>query len=1536
MQAVLRGSPRHWMVAALWLLVAAVAAMGCTPESALGDVACEEDADCADPGSVCDDGWCVIEDAGDARLTINVEGLPAGVNADIGVQLVDGADAFEETISATRTLIDLWGGTYEIEPRPVSDGGTTYQAVDFEESIELDASGEAETTVEYDADPGSVQISSDGLPDGLAPEIELVDATGETVGTVEGEGTIDGVLPGSYAVVGAPVTDEDDTVWQQLGELSVEVTSGETEEAVVEYSAQAGILSVTVEGLPDDIDANVTISGPDGDFDEVIVESGTTVFQEATPGIYTISAGPAENDLTTFSVAEAEEQVQVTSGSVTTTRVVYALDYGSMQISADAAAGDQQLRAKVEGPDDFSTTVQGEQTLEDLVPGLYDVTFLEVQEDGRRYVPDPTTVEDVAVASGDDPAEVQTDYTAAPGSMDVTAEGLDGNELSATVSNGDGTDYNLPEDADDLDSLSPGEYTVTFHTVTDGGLIYEPTDATAVVDVTVNSDEEAPAHGVYELVDGTLQLEVAAGSDIGVLEAHVEAPDGSVQFVSGDFVELTDLTPGEYTVQFQPIEQGGQWYAPQIPGEDSASTTVDLPSFGADGDEVLVEASYSAVDPQDGAIKVHATGLEETDDLTVRADILSGTEEVATIPKADGSTLVEGLDPGEYTVQFQDVDESDGPITYNYSPSPDETTVNVPSGTTVDVTTHYTLDLASLTLNADAPEPSVPVAATITPPEGPSQYVEGDPIELNDLHPGTYSVEYHDSEDDDGVVYSPVDSSDEFNLSSNDSPQVDVAYEEADGSIRVSTTGLEEVDNPGEVATVEDSDGNEVGSLVDDTETVIPDLSPGTYTVIYQQVSVENDVTRLYDPAGADDSVADDSNTYEVDVTVSGGAEARATGDYSVQPASLTLKLDENDEVLPGDSFEADVETPDGLVHHVQVEDGEETLENLNPGIYDVSFRDVEDNGAIYTPTADSGGQLPLSSGDDPTETVSYEVVQGTIEVTSTGLDDPDDLVATVIIDGDDNYEVQNDGDTVDVDPGDYTVEYGRVTVTDGDVTTEFQPVPSEREVTVESNTTTTSSVEYVEQSAELTVLVDIPDVGDVAIDDPDDYEFELYVNGLGETIVADGPMAKSFSDVDAGSYEITKTQGASDKWGNDFPFDGLDESFTIDSNESAEHTVAAVNPTQVQTEDDVHPDDYDASDPDSNGDRSLRVVLDEVAAGSEIDFADGVEDIGLTDGELSIDGSISIFGENVTLDGSDNDDQRLMGVAIDGDDEVLIDGLTFEDAQSPDDGAALLLDGDDDAFVTLFDVRFSGNEAGGTGAVNVEDGTDAVIHAAEFTGNKASGDAGAIYVEQGAELSIDKSLFVDNEASDGGAGGAIYTDGQLHVENSTFSANEADAGGAIFFGSDAEATLLHVTMVKNEADEGGALFDESNEVKLKSSYLNENTDDADGDIETSGAAIQVESAGYNFVHDVDADGTGSDFDSASSDITNEESDYAEDLTGDGVHPLDADDSNPGYLDIPADECLDFEGDSVLTDQIGTNRPYQGSCSRGAWEEDGS
>lgn len=268
--------------------------------------------------------------------------------------------------------------------------------------------------------------------------------------------------------------------------------------------APTGSLQVAIAGLPDTIDAAVTLSGPGG-FSETI--KGSKTVAALVPGTYTIAAARVTTSIATFVPAFESLQLTVGANSVSQATVVYAVSTGSLSLIVAGVPPDVPGKVQVVGPNGFRDSVSSTRTLGNLAQGVYTISVGEVNKGLNIYSP-KTGEFVVTIAPSITPSRATVEYLLVTGTLNVNVHGLpDGVRAAFSVS---GPVYTATGAGSlTLEGLRQGRYSIVASAVGSGASLHNPSPASQSVAViagsaavaNVNYSAAQPAPGLNLTID---------------------------------------------------------------------------------------------------------------------------------------------------------------------------------------------------------------------------------------------------------------------------------------------------------------------------------------------------------------------------------------------------------------------------------------------------------------------------------------------------------------------------------------------------------------------------------------------------------------------------------------------------------------------------------------------------------------------------------------------------------------------------------------------------------------------------------------------------------------------------------------------------------------------------------------------------------------------------------------------------------------------------------------------------------------------------
>jgi hypothetical protein len=160
-----------------------------------------------------------------AQVTVNVQGVPANLDADVTMYFYDGPNTQSWTITHTSTISNLQAGAYVLKSNAFDDGWTRYEVVEGSNVNFSLAAGESKTVdVVYQSRaimPGKIAFTFDtsNLPAGASYPPLMLEGPNGFSQTIDADIVVEGLLPGQY-----DITAQDFTV--QNANYAIYLTAG--------------------------------------------------------------------------------------------------------------------------------------------------------------------------------------------------------------------------------------------------------------------------------------------------------------------------------------------------------------------------------------------------------------------------------------------------------------------------------------------------------------------------------------------------------------------------------------------------------------------------------------------------------------------------------------------------------------------------------------------------------------------------------------------------------------------------------------------------------------------------------------------------------------------------------------------------------------------------------------------------------------------------------------------------------------------------------------------------------------------------------------------------------------------------------------------------------------------------------------------------------------------------------------------------------------------------------------------------------------
>jgi FG-GAP repeat len=220
-------------------------------------------------------------------LELTIGGL-IGVDASV---TVTGPNSFNQSVKTSSKLENLATGDYTITAQDVVQTDT-YFPDKREQNVVVKAGETTSVTLVYskqNPNAGSLEVAINGLPSGTNADVTIAGANGFSQ-LVTTSSVLSNLPPGDYQLTANAVTVGSDTYTPTPTSQTIGIVAGGKADFTVTYAKQTatvGQLAITVKGIPTDLTATATVTGPSG-FSEALEASKT--FSNLSPGEYTVTA----------------------------------------------------------------------------------------------------------------------------------------------------------------------------------------------------------------------------------------------------------------------------------------------------------------------------------------------------------------------------------------------------------------------------------------------------------------------------------------------------------------------------------------------------------------------------------------------------------------------------------------------------------------------------------------------------------------------------------------------------------------------------------------------------------------------------------------------------------------------------------------------------------------------------------------------------------------------------------------------------------------------------------------------------------------------------------------------------------------------------------------------------------------------------------------------------------------------------------------------------------------------------------------------
>jgi len=286
----------------------------------------------------------VLESCGDSNgprtgsLSLTISGLPENA---AGQVTVSGPNKYSRVLAATEVVAGLRPGVYHISAAPIRDGTTRYSALADTQTVTIPKSNvPVEASVDYAVSSAVLIITVDGAPPAPPPAIRVTGPNGFSR-TVAASTTFDGIDPGYYLIAAPEVSVDQQRFTPTPSSRQVQLTPGLTPTTVqVRYAQSTGNLSFVVNGLPDGVAADISVTGPGATF--TVQATRDTVGMNA--GVYTVKATSVTANGAMYIPNIGSRTITLSPAATAVVNVNYARSDGLLNLTIDGVTITQSVQ----------------------------------------------------------------------------------------------------------------------------------------------------------------------------------------------------------------------------------------------------------------------------------------------------------------------------------------------------------------------------------------------------------------------------------------------------------------------------------------------------------------------------------------------------------------------------------------------------------------------------------------------------------------------------------------------------------------------------------------------------------------------------------------------------------------------------------------------------------------------------------------------------------------------------------------------------------------------------------------------------------------------------------------------------------------------------------------------------------------------------------------------------------------------------------------------------------------------------------------
>ena len=263
------------------------------------------------------------------KLSLTITGLPSGTAAQV---TLTGPANFSRVVSGTEVVANLKAGEYTITPASVLDGLTRYSSLGGPQTVTITKSDvPVDAAVAYAVSSAVLTVTVGGTPTGGTAAVRITGPNNfnEVIAATK---TFAGIEPGSYFVVAPEIVVSQQRFAANPGARQLQLSPGLNATAVViQYAQITGDLKFAVNGLPNGVEADISVAGPVASY----VVGSTSDLVGVRAGQYTVTAKAVTSGTTSYIPSFSSQTMTLPAGATVVVSVTYTASDGPLNLTID-------------------------------------------------------------------------------------------------------------------------------------------------------------------------------------------------------------------------------------------------------------------------------------------------------------------------------------------------------------------------------------------------------------------------------------------------------------------------------------------------------------------------------------------------------------------------------------------------------------------------------------------------------------------------------------------------------------------------------------------------------------------------------------------------------------------------------------------------------------------------------------------------------------------------------------------------------------------------------------------------------------------------------------------------------------------------------------------------------------------------------------------------------------------------------------------------------------------------------------------------